>query len=179
MWALVREQWLQGAHYVNGNNQPLLFCFLIEKKQKLMFRSKYTVQLLRLSERCKEVKFGACVLEDMYLDIIHSLFISAQPAGQPEISRMSLDASPVSGGQDLFVIGKNFNKGFKVKFQQVEGDDTVLWEQEAKVDQEFTQLVGIQTDALNKQITSTVQPYFSLRLYEYIYGGYAEPPIVD
>lgn len=71
-----------------------------------------------------------------------SLF-TAQPAGQPEISRMSLHMSPLTGGQSLFVIGKNFVKGFRVKFQELEkGSEEIAWEQEADVDHEFTHTVS-------------------------------------
>ena len=74
-------------------------------------------------------KSGSCVI--------------AQPAGQPEVCRMSLHMSPMVGGQSLFVIGKNFVKGFRVKFQELKkGTDEILWEQEADVDHEFIQAVS-------------------------------------
>lgn len=42
------------------------------------------------------------------------------------------------GGTDLFIIGKNFAKGTKVIFQEVEtGRETVVWEKEAPVETEF------------------------------------------
>lgn len=67
----------------------------------------------------------------------------AQPAGQPEISRRSLEGCSVAGGESLFVIGKNFVKGFKVKFQEIEkGTDVILWEQEAEVEQEYVHNVS-------------------------------------
>ena len=62
---------------------------------------------------------------------------------------MSLHMSPMVGGQSLFVIGKNFVKGFRVKFQELKkGTDEILWEQEADVDHEFIQAVRRQTDSI-------------------------------
>lgn len=56
---------------------------------------------------------------------------------------MSLNSASTSGGQQLFVIGKNFIKGFQVKFQQLKkGTCDVIWEAEADVDQEFTHNVS-------------------------------------
>ncbi|XP_067939558.1 nuclear factor of activated T-cells 5-like [Watersipora subatra] len=76
------------------------------------------------------------------LQTASNIIACTQPAGQPEINRMSLDCAPISGGQDLFIIGKNFNKGFKVKFQQPEDNDpdSFVWEQEAEIEQEYNHL---------------------------------------
>lgn len=67
--------------------------------------------------------------------------------GQPEISRMSLEEAPTTGGQDLFIIGKNFLKGTQVKFQEISVEDgKTLWEREAEIDQEYFQQVGTETN---------------------------------
>lgn len=69
------------------------------------------------------------------------LFV-AQPAGLPEICRMSLQSAPVSGGSQLFAIGKNFIKGFQVKFQEAHCDTgEVVWESSADLDQEYIHMV--------------------------------------
>lgn len=43
---------------------------------------------------------------------------SAQPAGLPEILKKSLHSGSVKGGEEVFIIGKNFLKGTKVIFQE-------------------------------------------------------------
>ena len=65
----------------------------------------------------------------------------AQPAGQPEICKMSLSESPPEGGQELFIIGKNFLKGTSVYFREKSGDD-VTWSKEASYDSEFFHAVS-------------------------------------
>ena len=62
--------------------------------------------------------------------------LAAQPAGQPEICKMSLTESPPEGGQELFIIGKNFLKGTMVYFREKTGDD-VTWTKEASYDSEY------------------------------------------
>lgn len=42
----------------------------------------------------------------------------AQPAGVPEILKKSLHSCSVRGGEEVFIIGKNFLKGTKVIFQE-------------------------------------------------------------
>lgn len=55
--------------------------------------------------------------------IDHSLnlcncFPTAQPAGIPEILKKSLHSCSVRGGEEVFIIGKNFLKDTKVIFQE-------------------------------------------------------------
>ncbi|XP_046553083.1 nuclear factor of activated T-cells 5-like isoform X2 [Haliotis rubra] len=74
------------------------------------------------------------------LQVASSPIICTQPVGQPEISRMSLEETPATGGQDLFIIGKNFLKGTQVKFQEISVENgKTLWEKEADIDQEYFQ----------------------------------------
>ena len=47
----------------------------------------------------------------------------AQPRGQPEIVRKSLERCSVEGNQEMFIIGKNFHRGTKVIFQDSEEPD--------------------------------------------------------
>lgn len=47
-----------------------------------------------------------------------ALSFSAQPAGVPEILKKSLHSCSVRGGEEVFIIGKNFLKGTKVIFQE-------------------------------------------------------------
>ena len=68
---------------------------------------------------------------------------TAQPVGQPEISRMSLSECSVEGGDCLFIIGKNFkNRGTSVLFQKLDGpDENLVWQAEAEIEQEYFQPV--------------------------------------
>lgn len=53
----------------------------------------------------------------------NSFCISAQPLGQPEITKKSLDRCPADGNTEVFIIGKNFHRGTKVIFQDPEEAD--------------------------------------------------------
>lgn len=44
--------------------------------------------------------------------------MTAQPAGLPEILKKSLHSCSAKGGEEVFIIGKNFLKGTKVIFQE-------------------------------------------------------------
>lgn len=54
----------------------------------------------------------------MSILIISYFYYSAQPAGVPEILKKSLHSCSVKGGEEVFIIGKNFLKGTKVIFQE-------------------------------------------------------------
>ena len=58
---------------------------------------------------------------------------------------MSLKESSVFGGEELFIIGKNFLRGTKVFFQEVSEDENagVLWEKESEIDRDYFQPVSI------------------------------------
>ena len=72
---------------------------------------------------------------------------SAQPPGVPEICKKSLTSCPVTGGAELFVLGKNFLKDTKVIFQQP--DVHPPWEETVLPDKEFLQQVKM-TETWNK-----------------------------
>ncbi|MGH0123993.1 UNVERIFIED_CONTAM: hypothetical protein FKN15_019267 [Acipenser sinensis] len=55
--------------------------------------------------------FVSCLLKYDWLEL-------AQPAGVPEILKKSLHSCSVMGGEEVFLIGKNFLKGTKVIFQE-------------------------------------------------------------
>ena len=57
---------------------------------------------------------------------------------------MSLKASSVYGGEELFIIGKNFLRGTKVFFQELSDDEnaTVQWEKESEIDRDYFQPVS-------------------------------------
>jgi len=52
------------------------------------------------------------------LMIKHFCHSPAQPAGVPEILKKSLHSCSARGGDEVFIIGKNFLKGTKVIFQE-------------------------------------------------------------
>ncbi|XP_078256922.1 nuclear factor of activated T-cells 5 isoform X2 [Rhinoraja longicauda] len=66
-----------------------------------------------------------------------SSILCTQPAGAPEILKKSLHTCSVKGGEDLFLIGKNFLKGTKVIFQENNSDDKNSWKAEAEIDMEL------------------------------------------
>ncbi|WAR12904.1 NFAT5-like protein [Mya arenaria] len=60
-----------------------------------------------------------------------------KPCGSPQESFMS-------GGDELFIIGKNFLRGTRVFFQQmVDDQDDPLWEREGEIDKDFFQTVVV------------------------------------
>ncbi|XP_072926374.1 nuclear factor of activated T-cells 5 isoform X1 [Hemitrygon akajei] len=66
-----------------------------------------------------------------------SSILCTQPAGAPEILKKSLNTCTVKGGEDLFLIGKNFLKGTKVIFQENNSDENNSWKAEAEIDMEL------------------------------------------
>lgn len=54
--------------------------------------------------------------------------VPAQPAGMPEILKKSLHNCSVRGGEEVFIIGKNFLKDTKVIFQEnISGNAGQFW----------------------------------------------------
>lgn len=54
---------------------------------------------------------------------------------------MSLKECRASGGEEMFIIGKNFLRGTRVFFQQVL-DEAVQWEKEGEIDKDYFQTVS-------------------------------------
>ncbi|KAG5849268.1 hypothetical protein ANANG_G00108130 [Anguilla anguilla] len=65
-----------------------------------------------------------------------SPILCTQPAGVPEILKKSLHSCTVKGGEEVFLIGKNFLKGTKVIFQENASDEK-SWKAEAEIDMEL------------------------------------------
>ncbi|KAM7002679.1 nuclear factor of activated T-cells 5a [Tautogolabrus adspersus] len=70
------------------------------------------------------------------LQVPSSPILCTQPAGVPEILKKSLHSCTVRGGEEVFIIGKNFLKGTKVIFQENIADDN-SWQAEAKIDMDL------------------------------------------
>ena len=52
------------------------------------------------------------------LQTVSEPILCTQPLGTPEIYKMSLKESDIKGGQELFILGKNFHKDAKVIFER-------------------------------------------------------------
>ncbi|XP_050954918.1 nuclear factor of activated T-cells 5a isoform X1 [Labeo rohita] len=70
------------------------------------------------------------------LQALSSPILCTQPAGVPEILKKSLHSCTVAGGEEVFIIGKNFLKGTKVLFQENSTDESG-WQAEAEIDMEL------------------------------------------
>uniref|UniRef100_A0A3P9ALA4 Nuclear factor of activated T-cells 5 n=1 Tax=Esox lucius TaxID=8010 RepID=A0A3P9ALA4_ESOLU len=86
------------------------------------------------------------------LQTTSSPILCTQPAGVPEILKKSLHSCSVRGGEELFIIGKNFLKGTKVIFQENPADDN-SWKAEAEIDMELFH---------QNHVIVTVPPYHNL-----------------
>ncbi|TRY95092.1 hypothetical protein DNTS_004185 [Danionella cerebrum] len=88
-----------------------------------------------------------------------SPILCTQPAGVPEILKKSLHSGSVKGGNEVFIIGKNFLKGTKVIFQENASADDKSWKAEADIDMEFfhqNHLIAKVPPYQNQSITSPV-----------------------
>lgn len=47
------------------------------------------------------------------------------------------------GGEELYIIGKNFLRGTRVFFQEIKDEETgqILWEKEGEIDKDYFQTV--------------------------------------
>ncbi|CAH1269620.1 NFAT5 [Branchiostoma lanceolatum] len=94
----------------------------------------------RRSTRCRLVFRVHIPREDgslLTLQCHSTPIICTQPTGQPEILKKSLSSCTVAGGEEMFIIGKNFIKGTQVKFQEISEDCQLIWEAEAGIDKEY------------------------------------------
>ncbi|XP_077453534.1 nuclear factor of activated T-cells 5a isoform X2 [Stigmatopora argus] len=92
------------------------------------------------------------------LQVLSSLILCTQPAGVPEILKKSLHCCSVKGGEEVFIIGKNFLKGTKVVFQENIADDN-SWQAEATIDMDLfhqNHLIVTVPPFHNQSITSPV-----------------------
>ncbi|XP_068171988.1 nuclear factor of activated T-cells 5 isoform X2 [Antennarius striatus] len=87
-----------------------------------------------------------------------SSILCTQPAGLPEILKKSLHSCSVRGGEELFIIGKNFLKDTKVLFHENITDEK-SWKAEAEIDMELfhpNHLIVKIPQYQNQAITSSV-----------------------
>ncbi|KAH7728555.1 NFAT protein [Aphelenchoides avenae] len=57
-----------------------------------------------------------------------------QQLGVPEVLKMSLGTAPAAGGQDLFIIGRNFDRNAAVVFREYKDDGSLAWSAEATLE---------------------------------------------
>ncbi|XP_024151638.1 nuclear factor of activated T-cells 5 isoform X3 [Oryzias melastigma] len=87
-----------------------------------------------------------------------SPILCTQPAGLPEILKKSLHTASVRGGEEVFIIGKNFLKDTKVLFHENISDEQ-SWKAEAEIDMELfhqNHLIVKVPPYQNQAITSSV-----------------------
>lgn len=96
------------------------------------------------STKCRII-FRAKINEDSdypeILQICSNTITCTQPPGVPEICKKSLDSCSVTGGKELFIIGKNFLKDTKVSFVRYDESrpPKKLWEETVQPDKEYLQ----------------------------------------
>lgn len=91
---------------------------------------------------CCSILFNVVVFS-LNVVLITCIFVyTAQPPGVPEICKKSLTSSVVTGGQELFILGKNFLKDTRVIFQEGESGGAT-WKQSVQPDKEFLQQVNL------------------------------------
>lgn len=79
------------------------------------------------------------------VQICSNTITCTQPPGVPEICKKSLDSCTVAGGQELFIIGKNFLKDTKVIFAKYSNSANEtrqpkkVWEEVVQPDKEYLQ----------------------------------------
>ncbi|XP_076011663.1 nuclear factor of activated T-cells 5 isoform X2 [Genypterus blacodes] len=92
------------------------------------------------------------------LQTTSSPILCTQPAGVPEILKKSLHSCSWRGGEEVFIIGKNFLKDTKVIFHENISDET-SWKAEAEIDMELfhqNHLIVKVPPYQNQAITSAV-----------------------
>uniref|UniRef100_A0A1B6CLS4 Nuclear factor of activated T-cells 5 n=1 Tax=Clastoptera arizonana TaxID=38151 RepID=A0A1B6CLS4_9HEMI len=72
------------------------------------------------------------------LQVTSQPIVCTQPPGVPEICKKSLNSSVATGGQEIFILGKNFLKDTRVVFQEGDGNN-IAWKQSVQPDKEFLQ----------------------------------------
>uniref|UniRef100_A0A336LQ50 CSON011690 protein n=1 Tax=Culicoides sonorensis TaxID=179676 RepID=A0A336LQ50_CULSO len=119
---------------------------------ELRFPDQLTPKNKKKSTKCRMIFKTEITNDD---GTTESLFICSQPIvctqppGVPEICRKSITESSCLGGQDLFIIGKNFAKDTRVVFKAVKKGR--IWEESVVPEQEFLQ---------QTHLICTVPPYF-------------------
>ncbi|XP_047479859.1 nuclear factor of activated T-cells 5-like isoform X3 [Penaeus chinensis] len=98
------------------------------------------------STKCRLV-FRTCITlsngAQETLQVVSQPIACTQPPGVPEISRKSLEKCPVTGGEEMFIFGKNFLKDTIVTFQQNGAKSQPIWEEKVSPDPETLQPIHL------------------------------------
>lgn len=98
------------------------------------------------STKCRLV-FRTCITlsngAQETLQVVSQPIACTQPPGVPEISRKSLEKCPVTGGEEMFIFGKNFLKDTVVTFQQNGAKSQPIWEEKVSPDPETLQPIHL------------------------------------
>ncbi|XP_019864955.2 uncharacterized protein LOC109594196 isoform X2 [Aethina tumida] len=120
-------------------------CVGILKERNVDVEHRFPDQLgnrsKKKSTRCRMIFRTTLVMDDgtqETLQVCSQPIVCTQPPGVPEICKKSLKSCPANGGEELFVLGKNFLKDTKVFFQQYDGGQ-VVWESGVTPDKEYLQ----------------------------------------
>uniref|UniRef100_A0A8D9DVB3 Nuclear factor of activated T-cells 5 n=1 Tax=Cacopsylla melanoneura TaxID=428564 RepID=A0A8D9DVB3_9HEMI len=110
------------------------------------FPDESTARSKKKSTRCRMV-FRTTITnlvtgETEMLQVASQPIVCTQPPGVPEICKKNISSCPVSGGEELWIFGKNFLKDTKVMFQRLVGEHC-LWEQSVVPDKEFLQQIHL------------------------------------
>ncbi|KAK3877246.1 hypothetical protein Pcinc_018045 [Petrolisthes cinctipes] len=77
------------------------------------------------------------------LQVVSQPIACTQPPGIPEICRKSLSQCSVEGGEDLFILGKNFLKDAVVIFQRQGAKAHTIWEEKVLPDKDSLQPIHL------------------------------------
>nr|XP_053641930.1 LOW QUALITY PROTEIN: nuclear factor of activated T-cells 5-like [Cherax quadricarinatus] len=77
------------------------------------------------------------------LQVVSQPIACTQPPGVPEICRKSLSKCSVTGGEEMFIFGKNFLKDTLVIFQQNGTKSQPIWEEKVAPDKETLQSIHL------------------------------------
>ncbi|GLV42329.1 NFAT nuclear factor [Carabus blaptoides fortunei] len=162
-------------------------CVGILKERNVDVEHRFPEQLSprskKKSTKCRMV-FRTTITNDdgstETLQVSSQPIVCTQPPGIPEICKKSLTNCPVSGGMELFILGKNFLKDTKVIFQQhavydVPGERAeVIWEEVVTPDKEFLQQTHL-VCVVPPYMRQVVQDPVPVRLFVMSSGKNSEP----
>lgn len=77
------------------------------------------------------------------LQVVSQPIACTQPPGVPEICRKSISSCVVSGGEQIFIFGKNFLKDTVVVFQQNGAKTQPIWEEKVLPDKDSLQPIHL------------------------------------
>ncbi|KAF7633089.1 hypothetical protein Mgra_00007518 [Meloidogyne graminicola] len=105
------------------------------KKQKenniIYIVAKAFIPLENNEKQINEQKFEIIQTISEPIKCVHQL-------GNPDILKISFDSCTSNGGQELFIIGRNFDpKNTKVLFREYKNDGLLGWSAEAKIDKKY------------------------------------------